>query len=146
MAFRDLEEFLVVEPLELPIRGKLYRFPGEISARAWLLVQRLGEKYERARRAREAGRPIDPEEEVLSDLDEGALRSEMFGDAQGEMIADNLTSEHMKRVFYVLIAFHLSGREAAEAVWNQAGELKAPNREVRRAEAKSTRSRGSHAG
>lgn len=146
MAFRDLEEFLVVEPLELPIRGKLYRFPGEISARAWLLVQRLGEKYERARRAREAGRPIDSDEEALSDYDESALRSEMFGDAEEEMIADNLTSGHMKRVFYALVAFHLSGREAAEAVWNNTGEAKAPNRETRRVEAKSTRSRGSHAG
>lgn len=147
MAFRDLDEFLEVEPLVLPIRGKEYKFPGEISARAWLLVQRLGERYERARRDKEAGREPDPDEEVLSDGDESMLRAEMFGDVEEEMTADGLTSAHMKRVFLTLIAFHLSGVEAAEAVWNNVGEAPAPNRATRRkAQAKSTPSRGSRAG
>lgn len=146
MAFRDLDEFLQVEPLALPIRGKVYEFPGEVSAWAWLLTQRVGERFEKARRAREAGLELDPDEEVLSDMDEGRLRAEMFGGVEEEMIADGLTSEHMKRVFYALVAYHLSGREAAEAVWNGQGEAKAPNRAVRRAKAKSTPSRGSRAG
>jgi len=146
MAFKDLGEFLVVEPLVLPIRGKEYSFPGEISARSWLMVQRIGEKYERARRAKEVGQEVDPDEEVLSDQDEGILRAEMFGGVDEQMAADGLSSGHMERVFQTLIAFHLSGREAAEAVWQAQGEAKAPNREQRRSATTSTRSRGKRAG
>jgi len=61
-AFRDLDEFLVVEPIELPIKGKVYSFPGEISARAWLLLQTVAERMQAAQRAEQAGQPVDLDE------------------------------------------------------------------------------------
>jgi hypothetical protein len=75
----------------------------------------------------------------------------MFGEAEAEMIADGCTSTHMKIVLFTLIAFHLSGRDEALAVWNARGEATAPSRAIRRSTSKAspttpTRSRGSRAG
>lgn len=145
MAFRDLDEFLVVEPLVLPIRGKDYSFPGEISARTWLLLQTVAEKAQQARSAEDGGSLDDVA--IPDDVEQG-LKAELLGDAEQEMIDDGLTSAHLKAVMMTLIAFHLQGREAAEAVWEAQGEAPAPNREERRhkATSPSTRSRGSRAG
>jgi hypothetical protein len=145
MAFRDLDDFLVVKPVVLPIRGKDYAFPGEISARSWLLLQSVAEKLQQAQAS---GGEFDPDEQTVSDADEADLREELLGGVDEEMVADGLTSAHIKAVFYALIAYHLSGLEAAEAVWNAQGEAPAPSREARRKSmpAKSTRSRGSRAG
>ena len=150
MAFRDLDEFLVVTPVRLPIRGKTYEFPGAISARSWLLVQRMGEQFDRARRAEAAGEEYDPDEVAIDDTEEVDLRGELFGPAEAEMVADGLTSAHLERVFFTLIAYHLSGIEAAEAVWEHAertasGKPPAPNRATRR-KGTSAASRGSRAG
>jgi len=148
VAFKELDDFLEVKPVELPIHGKLYSFPGEITGEAWLFVQSVGERYQRAQKALAAGEDPGIEDEVLTDIDEQRLRREMLGDTQAEMIADGLSSAAMKLVLVTLIAYHLSGREAAEAVWNNQGEAPAPNRATRRAKApaKSARSRGSHDG
>jgi len=129
-AFRDLDEFLVVEPIELPIKGKVYSFPGEISARAWLLLQ-----------------PVDLDEEVVDDEYEVKLRQEILGGVEQEMVEDGLSSAHIKAVFYTLIAWHLSGQETALEVWNKQGKAPAPNRAARRASrTKSVRQRGSQDG
>jgi hypothetical protein len=139
VAFRDLDELLDVPPLVLPIRGKEYSFPGEISARSWLRLQRLSEQMNGG---------ADADDLALGDEEEAALEAEMFGGLKDELIADGLTGSHIRIVFYTLIAFHLSGRTVAETVWNNAGEPPAPNREARRSKtpATSTRSRGSRAG
>lgn len=148
MAFRDLDEFLAVEPLVLPIRGRDYAFPGEVSGRTWLKVQALGKQYEAAQRARSQGGSVDLEAEVVSDLDEEAFLRELCGPTLDEMLEDGVTSEELKLVLATLVAYHLSDLETAEAVWNARGEAVAPNRAERRsrAPAKSTRSRGSRAG
>ena len=135
MAFRDLDEFLVVKPIVLPIRGRDYAFPGSVSARVWLQLQSLLEQMQGAARAQAAGEDYDPDEEALSDVDEAAMMHEMLGGVQDEMVADGLTSAHIRAAFYTLIAWHLSGQEAAEAVWNaqgDVGKVAAPNRAARR--------------
>ena len=136
MAFKDLDSFLVIKPLVLPIRGKEYAFPGELSAKSGLLLQRLDARDE-----------SEPDAQLLSDAEEKQLHDEILGDAEAQMVADGLTNTHIKVAFYALIAYHLYGLEAAEAVWNAQGEAIAPNRRTRRskAPAKSTRSRGSRA-
>jgi hypothetical protein len=150
MAFRDLSEFLTVETLDLPIRGKVYRFPGEISARSWLLVQRVGEQFQAAARAKAKGEDYSPEAEVLDDTSYAELSAELFGGVDAEMAADGLTSAHVKLAFATLLAYHLSGRDAAEAVWNAGGvpvPLAPTNRETRRAAGtKPMKSRDSRAG
>jgi len=148
MAFHDLDEFLGAEPLVLPIRGKDYSFPGEISARTWLRVQRLGPGINRAVAAREAGDPLDAEAEAAFDFDADELLGELCGDMLQEMLDDGLTSTELKLVLATLLVFHLGDREQAEAVWNAQGETIAPNRAARRNTTPATpsRSRGSRAG
>jgi len=147
MAFRDLDEFLAPEPLVLPIRGKDYVFPAEISGATWLRVQSLGAQVQQAVRARDAGEEFDPDVTAISDMDQDELLAELCGDTLKEMLDDGLTSTHLKAVLATLMAFHMSDRESAEAVWNASGEAPAPNRETRRkGTAKSARSRGSSAG
>jgi hypothetical protein len=142
MAFRDLDEFLVVRPIVLPIRGKDYAFPGEVSARSWLMLQRMNEQTNAVLRGE-----LGPETEAASDNDEAGLRAEMFGDTAAEMVADGLTSAHMDAVYYTLLAHHLSGPATAQVVWEAQGEAGAPNRQDRRhpPAAKPSRPRGSRA-
>jgi hypothetical protein len=145
MAFRDLDEFQHRdEPIVLPIRGVEYVFPSSISARTWLKVQRVGGKLSGG---------AAPDEVAVSDAEADELRAELCGDTLEEMLADGVTSRELQIVLTTLMAFHLSdpasARKNAEAVWEAQGEPQAPNREARRAKkpaAKSTPSRGSHAG
>jgi hypothetical protein len=136
MSFRDLDEFLVVEPLVLPIRGKEYSFPGSVSARVWLQLQSMSEQMQLQQDAARRGEDYAPDNELVNDTDEAAMRAEMFGDAEQEMVDDGLSSAHIKAVFFTLIAFHLSGREAAEVVWDAQGGSAAPNRAQRRSQSK----------
>lgn len=143
MAFRDLDEFLVVPPLVLPIGGKRYEFPGEISARNWLRLQRL---FGQAQLVNEGGE-LDLDEEVVSRSEQRELEAEMYGDAEARMVADGCTGSQVKAVLMTVTQFYLEGREAAELVWESQGEAPAPSREARRhATTKSTRSRGSTVG
>ena len=148
MAFRELDELLSPEPVVLPFNGKEYAFPGEISAKSWLQLQRIGDTIDRANR----GEEVDPEEEVFDDSDQSSLMAEILGDAGQQMAADGCTSSQIKRAFYTLLAYHLRDREAAEVIWeaSAAGEAPAPNRAARRhpsdAQPSAVRSRGSRAG
>jgi hypothetical protein len=146
MSFRDLDEFLTVEPIVLPIRGKEYRFPGSVSARVWLQLQALSEQMQQAKRAATRGDDFEPDAEALSDMDEAAMMAEMLGGVQAEMVEDGLTSAHIRAAFHTLIAWHLSGQEAAEAVWAAQGKAPAPDPAARRAKpAGRSAPRGSHA-
>ena len=139
MDFRDLDEFLDVKPFVLPIRGKDYAFPGEISAESWLRLHRI---------TMQAQAGADAASVVMSDEEEAGLMAELFGDAMDELIADGCTSTEFKLIFLTLIAFHTHGEQVAELAWNARGEAPAPNREARRSEkpAKSNPVRGSRAG
>jgi hypothetical protein len=144
MAFRDLDEFLFVPPLELPVRGNVYAFPGEISADSWLKLQRLTDQQ----RQLAAGGDLGPGEEPVSRDDQLAIEAEIFGDIEQRMIADGCTSSQIMAVLATATAFYLNGRAAALATWDAQGESPAPNRAARRKAAPktSTPSRGSRAG
>jgi hypothetical protein len=147
MTFRDLDEFLVVSPKVLTIRGTRYEFPGEVSGRIWLQLQSISNAMQQAQRAALAGREFDPDQEALSDTNEAEMMREMFGGVEEQMVADGCSSVELTAVFRTLLAWHLSGEEAAEAVWNAQGEAPAPNREERRSTppAKASRRGSSHA-
>lgn len=151
--FRDLDEFLVDQPIRLPIRGKTYEFPGSIPARTGLLLQRMGAKADEARRAGQGPEGLAAaamEAEVLDDEAEMDLRRELMGDTEVEMARDGLSTAHTSHVFRTLIVWHMAGEEAALAAWTALGNVKAPNRETRRRASKasgtSTRSAASTAG
>jgi hypothetical protein len=145
MAFQNYDEFPAPKPVRIPIGEKVYEFPGTISAMAWLLIEKLSTRLQRVKLAELRGEKFDPDEEALSDIEYADIRAEVFGDTEREMIEDGLTSDHLKRTFFTLISYHMSGREAAEAMWNR-GEAPAPNRAQRRAKPRTSPGRGSHVG
>lgn len=142
MAFRDLDDFMVVKTIDLPMRGKVYSFPGAISAASGLRLER----FTALTQLDHEGGEVDPDELVLVGDDADALEAEMFGDTKAEMIADGLTTAHVSAVFDTLMAFHATGSlEVAERVWeDHVGESTAPNRAARRK--KPAQARGSHSG
>jgi len=141
MAFRDLDDFLVVQPIDLPIRGKVYHFPGAISAASGLRLER----FTALTRLQGEGGDADPDELLLIGEDADTLEAEMFGGVKAEMIADGLTTAHISAVFDTLMAYHATGSlEVAERVWeDHAGESPAPAPATPQATPKA---RGSHAG
>jgi hypothetical protein len=148
MPFRDLDEFLVVPTFDLPIRGKTYRFPGTISAKAGLMLQRLELTAARAKGVEDAQKQaldeLDPEQPI-------DLNHEVMGDVRAEMVADGLSQAHVQHTFMTLLIWHLHGQDAAERVWErkQPGEAPAPSRAARRASSgtgKSTRTPASTSG
>lgn len=148
MPFDDLDDFLVVQPIRLPIRGKTYEFPGSISARTGLMLQRLTAEADKVRDG--STEPTDLAAEVLNDEEEIDLRAEVLGDTERQMAADGLSTAHVRHVFQTLLVWHMAGQEAAEKAWHTLGEAQAPNRAERRAASKdsasTTRSRASTSG
>ena len=111
MAFRDLDEFLVVRPIVLPIHGKDYSFPGpgDISARTGLLLQRI------------SATGGEDDAVVLTDKEDNDLRREVFGGLEDAMVADGLTFAQIRAAYFTLIACHLYGLEAGEHAWEAQG-------------------------
>lgn len=129
MSFEDLDSFLVVQPVKLPIKGKTYEFPGAIPARTGLMLQRMAAAAEKAKGD---GAAADLAAEILDDDEEFNLRADVMGDGEKAMADDGLTSAHVKHVFQTLLVWHMAGREAAEKAWRDLGEAPAPNRAARR--------------
>ena len=144
MAFKNYNDFPAPKPIRIPIGEKIYSFPGTISGRAWMLIEKMASYLDQAKLAELRGEKYDPEMEALDDLEYADINAEVFGDTKQELVADGVTSDCLKRLFYTLITYHMHGKEAAERMWNQ-GEAIAPNRAQRRAKT-SPGSRGSQGG
>lgn len=137
MAFRDLTEFLLTKPIELPVGGKMYRFPGTVSGRTSLLLRAMQEQALAAAQAEKAGKKVDLDADVLDDLGEVNLRAELMTldghDVEREMAADGCDGAQIRHVFTVLTIWHMQGPEAAEQAWEQlAVDPPKPNRAARR--------------
>jgi len=120
--FQDYLE--VVEPLELPLNGKVYRIP-EVS-------REDGIRFRMAVDEAEGFEPLTDEETFRIFL----------GSAYDEMIADKVSQAFIQRCLDTAMADHLSGRLVAEIMWTTGGDPKAvkqyvtdnaPNRAARRA-------------
>ena len=131
MAFRDLTDFLTVKPIELPIGGKFYAFPRDISGKAGLVIAAIREAAEAADR----GKDYNPEQVVLDDAAEVDLRREVLGDTEREMFEAGLTTGQVEHVFRTLMTWHMSrSMELTEAAWEMIDvDPPKPNREQRRA-------------
>lgn len=126
MAFEDLTE--LIEPLELPIRGKVYRLP-KPSLEGGLTLKSILD-----------GTP----DESVTDED---VQRILLGDVLPQMRADGVPDEWVGRVLLTALADFKSGRFAAEIMWKTGGDPKeldkllqavAPNRETRRKALKSS--------
>lgn len=125
MAFEELTE--LVEPLELPIRGKVYRLPA-VSFDDGLKLKSLLD-----------GEPDD----TLTDADVNRI---LLGDARDELEADGVPPEWIGRVLLVALTDWKSGRFSAELMWKTGGDPKElaklvesaqPNRAAKRASKRS---------
>jgi len=142
MPFKDLDEFLKPKTIKLPVHGVTYEFPGTISAKTGMRLSLLRAQLEAASASGDA---IDPEVEALSDAEEAEIKGELLGAVEQKMIDDGLSVEQIRTVWFTLVAHHLYGEGIAKMVWQQKGELPAPNRAQRRATKAPSRRRGSPA-
>lgn len=111
MAFQDYTEF--VEPLELPIRGKLYKIPPMSFDTGLRLKPFLSGEI-----------PEGITDEELAELTLGA--------AYKEMVDDGVPTPAINRAMLVALAEYQSGRAAAELIWKTGGDPKAVESEVKR--------------
>lgn len=111
MPFEDYTEF--IEPLELPIRGKLYRVP------AMTL---------------DAGLRLKPflEGKIPEGITDEELARLTLGDTYDVMVADNVPAAAVQRAMLTALAEYESGRTAAEILWRTGGDPKAIESEVRK--------------
>lgn len=105
MPFKDYNE--IVEPLELPINGKVYRIPPLGLADGIYLTEHL-----------------DPKSKSEPMTDE-AFRRLLLGDAYEQMLADNVPAGSVRRAALTALADHQSSRAAAEIMWETGGDPKA---------------------
>ncbi|MFD9813710.1 hypothetical protein [Streptomyces sp. NPDC059080] len=145
MAFKALEE-LLDECLHLPIKGRTYTVPAP-SAATGLRVQAI---INAAAVAADGG---EADEQVLADAAERDLYREVLGGAHEQMVEAGVTWPALKHAAITAMVWIAQDTEAAERYWNAGGDPSqlAPNRETRRAQARSgaassTPNRGSSSG
>lgn len=120
MSFKDLDEFGEA-PIVLPIRGRDFTFPGSVSARIGLILQRT-----RAIATQLAKGEIDPDTEAISDAESDAVNAALLGEAAEDLL-DYATTAEYNAVLRCLFNAQVYGREFAERIWNQLGEAPAPS-------------------
>jgi hypothetical protein len=138
MSFRDLADFLIIEPIDLPVGGKTYRFPGTVSGRVTLQLRLVQEQALSAARAQGRGEKATLDTDALANVDEKYVRAQLFTfdghDVEAEMIDDGCSSAQIDHVMNTLIVWHTAGKDAAEQAWEaMAADPQMPNREQRRA-------------
>lgn len=132
MAFKDHGEAILrgLEPKRLPYKGKWYEFPVSVSAATGLFMARIRDKAERAHAEGKTRDEVEWGEDIFSGLDDFErkdMRAELLGDAQWELIKDDVPEAVVDHMESTLIVWHVSGsQEAAETVWDEVGGPKAP--------------------
>lgn len=137
--FEALDE-LFDDALELPVKARdgktrTYKIPSP-SAEDGLRIQRLT-----AMAVRLVGGGEAPDQDFLDDQDERDLIADALGPAQTEMQDDGVDWAWLRHAGLTAIIWISQGAEAAGTYWKAAGDptkLPAPNRETRRAAAKSS--------
>ncbi|MEU3710486.1 DUF7426 family protein [Streptomyces catenulae] len=145
MAFKEIGQ-LLNDGLHLPIGERTYTVPAP-SAETGLRVQAI---INAAAVAADGG---EADEQVLADAAERDLYRDALGAAYDEMIADGVTWPELKHCAITAMVWIAQDTEAAERYWDAGGDPSrlAPNRETRRAQARSgaassTPNRGSSSG
>lgn len=131
--WRDLADVVGLDaPKVLPIMGKEVAFPGRISAWA-------GGTLLAITAAAEAG-ATDPDEITetvgITEADAVELEAEILGDdGAAALDAAGVIGTARRHVVNTLMAWHISGEEAAREAWEAGGKAPRPNRAARRATA-----------
>lgn len=146
MSFKDLDE-VFRNVLPLPIGGKVYEIESP-DAETGLFVQRMFAVQAKAA----AGKVVSDAQLSRLELDddeETTLYERLLGDALDDMTADGVRWEQVKLAgTAALLWVQGVDMDTIERFWNAGGrpEAEAPNREAKRAAARSTRRRASGSG
>lgn len=133
MSFKDLRETLD-STLDLPIGGKTYTIP-PISAEVGLRMQEIVNLASKAAQSQKDGKEYEMSERdraLLSDDEETVLYQDALGTSWDEMMEDGVTWEELKLCALTAMFYATQGEEFAEAYFNSAGKVQAPNRAERR--------------
>lgn len=106
------------EALTLPVRGTAYTFSGRISIETGLRLTRIREEINLYAQALARGEQPDPDMEMLDDARETKMIRDLIGsDNLAAMQADGVTWPELKHIGETLLAWHLSGADAALTAW-----------------------------
>ncbi len=130
MTFRDLADVIGIRKKELPIHGQIVSFPGTISARSGLLLQVIQQQVATIGEQADAAAVI--EASGMTDEDALKLEAELLGDGAEALDRLGVLGEARQHVVGTLATWHMSGPEAAEAVWEGKAQPSAENRATRR--------------
>lgn len=120
--WKDLDDFFEITPKRLPIRGKVYEFPGAIPADVGLLLHRIETLTAEAVQAAPEGEAPDLAATVADDADEDRLKTAILGEhGEQQLIDDGLPQPYIDHVFKTLVVWHLYGDAVARAAWESAG-------------------------
>lgn len=131
-AFSDVTDFLAEvngEPLELPLRGQVYRFSGSPPIAEALTLREIQRKmYAQARGDIPAETVVVPSEAEFYDR--------LLGDQLPLMIQNGVTDAEKDHLALTVLMYYLQGSDAAEKHWT--GELARKAREAAQGEATPT--------
>lgn len=146
--WQDLDEFFEITPIRLPIRGKLYEFPGAVPADIGLLLHRMDTIARDVVGKAESGEePPDMDATLLDDVDEDKLKGAIFGEhGEQQLVEAGLPQPYIDHVFKTLVVWHLYGEAVARAAWESAGPKGLAKRPQDRKAAASGTRKGSRAG
>lgn len=135
MRLSDITNYVVPEPIQLPVKGKVYVIP-PASAELGLWCQAT---YAAATAADDDER--EAAEAKIPDRKDGRLLPEvLLGDAYQEMIRDGVENDLIKVCTGTVYMYIVSGEESAQTYWEAGGDpekaRRPGNRAQRRAEAK----------
>ena len=127
--------FLGAEKITIEVGGRDYEFPGEVTGRTGVQLQRLFAA------AADPGRPGDAE--LISDMDHAKIRAEVMGTGEAAMLADGVGSAAINLVWETLLAYHGIGEAASQRVLAR-GEAVAPVKKRRPRKTAATPSAGAN--
>ena len=138
-AWKDLDEFLDEEFLELPISGKVYRIY-DVDGETAMRVRRLAKVAQEVKAAVDAGEQVDLDADELDDQEAEDLFERVLGDAYGEMLANGVREQRIKFALQTAMIWIIADEESAQRFWEAGGQGEAiapaaPNRAARRASA-----------
>jgi hypothetical protein len=135
VAFEELTNYLVAEPLKLPVKGRVYEVPpasAELGLWCRSIFSAANAEDEDEEREAKARAPKLPGNMTLS--------QRVLGPAWDAMLRDGIEDEYIEFCGTTAFIWIVRGEEAAELYWKSAGDpgkLQRPaNREERRAVAR----------
>ena len=138
LEFVGVDDYFQSSAKELPVWGKVRRFPDSLNAAVSLALIKMQHYAQQPGATAEGGLGIAAR--ILGDNASEQISDAVLGEGgEAALLADGVPPELTEHVTQTLITWHLRGRAAAVEVFAKPmGEGEPPNRVTRRAAAKGT--------